>query len=85
MDHILEGELVNKNVLTGDVTFEVNKIKQLEVKTTLDSEQLRSIYQYLQKGREEEYQIITIDDQIPIRLSKEETNQLSRDIQAILQ
>ncbi len=65
--------------------FTLQRVKSFNTQSVLNETQLFSIYQYLRMHRDnEDGQIITLYDQMPLRLSREESNQLIGDIEKVM-
>jgi hypothetical protein len=64
--------------------FSIEQVKTFYTKSTLTENQLDAIYDYLHKHKDEgDGQILTLYDQLPVRLTQEETNQLLEDLNKI--
>ncbi|MBM7704375.1 hypothetical protein [Metabacillus iocasae] len=78
--HIIAGEFdssVNE--------FSLQKVKHFNTESTLNEAQLTNVYHYLKKHQhEEDGHIITLYDQMLVRLSQEEMNQVISDIENVL-
>lgn len=81
--------LVTGNIISGEFDelmneFSLQKVKHLSTKSTIKESQLKSIYDYLKKHRNDtDGQIITLNDQLPIRLSQEEINLFISDLEKV--
>ncbi|SHS08768.1 Uncharacterised protein [Mycobacteroides abscessus subsp. abscessus] len=65
--------------------FTLQRVKSFATQSVLNESQINNIYQYLHLHRDnEDGQIITLYDQMPLRLSKEESNQLIGDIEKVM-
>ncbi len=65
--------------------FTLQRVKNFDTQSVLNETQINNIYQYLHLHRDnEDGQIITLYDQLPLRLSKEESNQLIGDIEKVM-
>jgi len=62
--------------------FYLTQVKNLQTQSRLSEHQLNQLYYYLDK--QENSCMVTVNDQIPILLQKEEINQLLLDIDDIM-
>ncbi|MBU8729838.1 hypothetical protein KM915_07195 [Cytobacillus oceanisediminis] len=78
--HIIAGEFdsaINE--------FSLQKVKNFETESVLNEDQLNNIYHYLKKHQhEEDGQIITLYDQMLVRLAQNEVNQLIVDLEKVM-
>ncbi|MFJ5761439.1 hypothetical protein ACIQAA_20490 [Neobacillus sp. NPDC093182] len=64
--------------------FALQQVKYFETVSILNENQLNQIYDYLKRNQhQEDGQIITLNDQMPIRLSQEEINQFIVDLEKV--
>jgi uncharacterized protein YneF (UPF0154 family) len=64
--------------------FAIQQVKHFETESILTENQLNQIYNYLKRNQhQEDGQIITLYDQMPIRLSQEEINQFIDDLEKV--
>ncbi|MBU7591694.1 hypothetical protein [Metabacillus halosaccharovorans] len=76
-------------IISGDFDdamneFSIQKIKQFYTESTLRQSQLNLLYDYLEKHKHEEGgQFITLYDQLPVHLSKDEIYQLLNDLKKV--
>lgn len=64
--------------------FILRKVKDFETRTVFNENQLQRIFDYLQKTKNEEnLPVIIINDQLPVRLNKQEIRQLITEIEKI--
>lgn len=81
---------VKGNIIAGqfDSTineFSLQKVKNFETESVLNEDQLNNIYHYLKKHQhEEDGQIITLYDQMLVRLAQNEVNQLIVDLEKVM-
>ncbi|MGD6804453.1 hypothetical protein [Rossellomorea aquimaris] len=81
---------VKGNIIAGEFDstineFSLQKVKNLETESVLNEDQLNNIYDYLRKHQQEEDgQIITLYDQMLVRLSQNEVNQLIVDLEKVI-
>ena len=77
MEHIFHGD-INEN------EYILTQVKQIPTKSIMTKQQLNAITDYLAKAvHHDDQHIITINDQLPIRLTNEEANQLLSEIEEI--
>ncbi|MCT8138432.1 hypothetical protein H1D32_12165 [Anaerobacillus sp. CMMVII] len=80
---------INGNIISGEFDEQMNEFSLESVKhflttSTLRKNQLDSLYDYLNKHKDEaDGQVLTLYDQLPVRLNQEETNQLLADLDKI--
>lgn len=78
------------SIITGEFDslmneFSLQKVKNFELESVLKENQINNIYDYLKKHQDEEDgQIITLYDQMPVRLSQNEINQLISDLEKVM-
>lgn len=81
--------LVSGNIISGQFDedsneFSLQQVKHFFTETTINEEQLQNLYYYLKKHENDsEGQFITLYDQLPIRLSKEDVQLLIRDLEKV--
>ncbi len=81
--------LLTGNIISGEFDelmneFSLQKVKSFNTQSTINVSQLKSLYDYLQKHRNDiDGQIITLYDQLLIRLSQEEINLLISDLEKV--
>jgi hypothetical protein len=77
MEHIFHGD-INEN------EYILTQVKQIPTKSIMTKQQLDAITDYLAKAvHHDDQHIITINDQLPIRLTNEEANKLLSEIEEI--
>ncbi|WP_053365667.1 hypothetical protein [Bacillus sp. FJAT-27245] len=82
---IIEGSIISGEFDQSMNEFSLQKVKNLNTESILKESQLMSIYNYLKKHEHEaDGQIITLNDQMPIRLNPDELRQLMVDLEKIL-
>ncbi|MGS2779416.1 hypothetical protein ACVBAX_18805 [Robertmurraya sp. GLU-23] len=65
--------------------FTLQRVKNFDTQSVLNETQINNIYQYLRLHWDnEDGQIITLYDQMPLRLSREESSQLIDDIEKVM-
>lgn len=81
---------VKGNIIAGEFDstineFSLQKVKNFETESVLNEDQLNNIYDYLKKHQhEEDGQIITLYDQMLVRLAQNEVNQLIVDLERVM-
>jgi hypothetical protein len=81
---------VKGNIIAGEFDstineFSLQKVKNFETESVLNEDQLNNIYHYLKKHQhEEDGQIITLYDQMLVRLAQNEVNQLIVDLEKVM-
>jgi hypothetical protein len=65
--------------------FSLQKVKNLYTESVLKENQLNNIYHYLKKHQhEDDGQIITLYDQMPLHLTQNEINELICDLERVM-
>lgn len=83
MSHI-QGQIISGEFDTATNVFTLQKVKDFFTESILKENQLNNVYSYLkQHEHEKDGQIITLYDQMPIRLSQDEIKQLLRDLEHV--
>ena len=78
------GNLISGKFDEENNAFSIQQIKHFATETTLNEKQLNMLRYYLQKHQEmTEGPVITLYDQLPLRLSQEETKLLLSDLDKI--
>lgn len=81
---VLAGNLISGTFDEENNAFSIQQIKYFTTETTLNEKQLNMLRYYLQKHQEMmEGPVITLYDQLPLRLSQEETKLLLADLDKI--
>ncbi|MDN3016951.1 hypothetical protein PH210_12160 [Paenibacillus sp. BSR1-1] len=81
---------VKGNIIAGEFDsiineFSLQKVKNFEIESVLNEDQLNNIYHYLKKHQhEEDGQIITLYDHMLVRLAQNEVNQLIVDLEKVM-
>ncbi|AND40530.1 hypothetical protein [Cytobacillus oceanisediminis] len=81
---------VKGNIIAGEFDsaineFSLQKVMNFETESVLNEDQLNNIYHYLKKHQhEEDGQIITLYDQMLVRLARNEVNQLIVDLEKVM-
>ncbi|RDU38017.1 hypothetical protein DRW41_00105 [Neobacillus piezotolerans] len=82
---IIEGSIISGEFDPSMNEFSLHKVKNLNTQSVLKENQLTAIYNYLKKHEnDDDGQIITLNDQMPIRLTREELLKLAADFKKIL-
>ncbi|RFU62850.1 hypothetical protein [Peribacillus glennii] len=77
------------NILSGEFDgytneFAIQKVKEFHTQSVINQNQLASLYEYLKKHQDDQDgQIITLYDQMPLRLTQHEIQQLLYDLKEI--
>jgi hypothetical protein len=79
----IKGEILSGEYDHADNVFTLQTIKGFETQTTLKKNQLESLYGYLENHQDEDGQVISLFDQLLIRLSQEEVKTLLADLNSI--
>ncbi len=80
---------VNGVIISGEFDhtlneFSLQKVKHFYTESTLRQSQVNLLYDYLEKHHQEEGgQFITLYDQLPVKLSQNEMNQLLNDLKKV--
>jgi hypothetical protein len=81
--------LLTGNIISGEFDelmneFSLQKVKHFTTESIIKERQLKSLNDYLKKHRNDtDGQIITLYDQMPIRLSQEEINLFISDLEKV--
>ena len=81
--------LLTGNIISGEFDqqmneFSLQKVKHFTTESTLKQSQLERLYDYLKKNRNDiDGQIITLYDQMPLRLNQEEINLFISDLEKV--
>ncbi|AXI10940.1 hypothetical protein CV093_20760 [Oceanobacillus sp. 143] len=81
--------LLTGNIISGEFNehmneFSLQKVKHFTTESIIKESQLKSLYDYLKKHRDDiDGQIITLYDQMLIRLSQEEINLFINDLEKV--
>jgi hypothetical protein len=80
---------ISGNIISGEYDdeteqFSISMIKQFKTQSILTSHQAIQLLDYLYRHKDEEGgQVITLNDQMPLRISPEEVNALILDLERI--
>lgn len=80
----LNGTIIEGVFDTSVNEFTLQRVKNFHTQSVLNETQINNIYHYLKMHSNEDGQIVTLYDQMPLRLSQEESNQLISDIEKVL-
>lgn len=81
--------LLKGSIISGEFDEEMNEfslrqVKNLSTESTIGENQFKALFNYLKKHQNEpDGQIITLYDQMPVRLSQEEISLLLTDLEKI--
>jgi hypothetical protein len=81
-------QYIEGNIISGEFdktinVFTLQKVKNLFTETTLKEKQVEDLYGYLKKHQNEDGQIISLYDQLLVRLSQDELKILLTDLEII--
>lgn len=80
----LEGNIISGEFHPLMNEFSIQSVKQFATSSTLNQNQFKSLYEYLKKHKHEvDGQVLTLYDQMPVRLSQDDVNQLIDDLDQI--
>ncbi|GIN21608.1 hypothetical protein [Siminovitchia fordii] len=81
---LLMGDIISGEFDEYMNEFSLQKVKHFTTESTIRESQLISLYDYLKKHRNDtDGQILTLYDQMPIRLSQEEINLFISDLEKV--
>ncbi|MCM3741958.1 hypothetical protein M3210_17035 [Oceanobacillus luteolus] len=81
---LLNGDIISGEFDEGNNEFSLKQVKHFTTETTINENQLKSLYHYLKKNQEDiDGHVITLYDQLPIRLTQEEINLLLNDLEKV--
>ncbi|MGM0751906.1 MAG: hypothetical protein ACQET6_08225 [Bacillota bacterium] len=81
----LQGTIIAGEFDSSTNEFSIQKVKDFDTESVLKKNQIDTIYHYLKSHQhEDDGQIITLNDQMPLRLSQIEMNQLILDVEKVL-
>lgn len=79
MDTIFSGEVIDNQYI-------LKQVKQIHTQSVMKKQQIHELSDYLSKAvHHDQMHIITINDQLPIRLNNDEANQLINELEQIEQ
>jgi|SRR5699024_486581 len=76
----MEGHLISGEFYENRKEFSLQQVKHFVTETTLNENQLHTLSTYLNRHQDPDGQIVTLYDQMPIRLSAEEVKLLAEDL-----
>ncbi|WP_066051723.1 hypothetical protein [Robertmurraya korlensis] len=80
----MNGTIIDGVFDSSENEFTLQRVKSFHTQSVLNETQINNIYQYLRLHRDQEDgQIITLYDQMPLRLSQEESSQLISDLEKV--
>ncbi|WP_163099020.1 hypothetical protein [Peribacillus alkalitolerans] len=80
----IQGQIISGEFDVENNEFSLQRVKNFFTESTLKETQLNNIYEYLKKHEQEsDGQIITLYDQMPLRLTQVEIKQLIRDLEQV--
>ncbi|HLS07728.1 hypothetical protein [Lentibacillus sp.] len=80
----LDGEIISGEFDRATNEFVLQKVKHLTTESTLNENQINALASYLHKNKHEsDGQVLTLYDQILVRLSQEEVGQFLNDLEAV--
>ncbi|HLR60942.1 MAG TPA: hypothetical protein VK097_00700 [Lentibacillus sp.] len=80
----LNGEIVSGEFDSRAQAFILQKVKHFSTETILSKKQLNALFDYLTENRrEEDGQVLTLYDQVLVRLNQEEVEQFINDLDTI--
>ncbi|WP_077213455.1 hypothetical protein [Bacillus dakarensis] len=80
---------LNGNIIGGEFDaalneFSMETFKHLETQSTMKQNQVTNLYEYLLKHKhDEDGQVLTLYDQLPLRLTQDEVYQLLEDLEKV--
>jgi two-component sensor histidine kinase len=81
---LIEGQIISGELDQTKNEFALQKVKHFFTESILKEPQLNSIYDYLKKHEDEnDWQVITLYDQMPVRLTPFEIKQFIQDIEHV--
>lgn len=82
--YYLEGNILSGEFDHDKNEFAIQKVKEFNTQSVINQNQLANLYEYLEKHQsDQDGQIITLYDQMPVRLSQVEIQQLLHDLKKI--
>ena len=78
----LKGSIISGTLDSSNESFHLQSVKHLETSSTIGKERLEMLYQYLMKQNES--QVISLEDQLLLHLEKQELSDLKADLSQIL-
>lgn len=82
--YYLEGNIISGEFDYDKKEFAIQKVKNFNTQAVINQNQLPNLYEYLKKHQsDQDGQIITLYDQMPVSLSQVEIQQLLHDLKKI--
>ncbi|WP_108670594.1 hypothetical protein [Peribacillus acanthi] len=80
----IHGQIISGEFDASQNEFSLQRVKNLYTESVLKETQLTNIYEYLKKHEHDrDGQIITLYDQMPLRLTQNEIKQLISDLEKV--
>ncbi len=80
----IEGTIISGQFNSEANEFAIEKVKDFRTRSVLNEKQISSLYYYIRSHQDDEDgQIVTLYDQMPVKLTQEETKQLLTDLEKI--
>ncbi|NRF94035.1 hypothetical protein HQN89_24215 [Paenibacillus frigoriresistens] len=81
----LQGTIIAGEFDSSMNEFSLQKVKNFNTESNLKESQINNIYHYLEEHQhEDDRQVVTLYDQMPIRISQKEINQLICDLERVM-
>lgn len=80
----IEGMIISGEFDKNGQEFTIQKIKNWYTETVVKEEQVEKLYAYLIRNKEAEEQILTLYDQLLVRLTKDEMSLLLSDLENVV-
>ncbi|MCP8616148.1 hypothetical protein [Salirhabdus salicampi] len=80
-----EGQLIHGECDLNSNEFLLTQVKNIDTQSIINDRQMKTLYHYLMKTNEEQEScVITVNDQIPLMLNKEDVPLMLHDLQQIM-
>ena len=80
----IKGDLISGQFDSGEKVFSLQKVKNFPIQTELTERLTDHLYRYLKVNeQDEEGLILTLYDQMPIMITRNEVQQLLRDLERV--
>jgi hypothetical protein len=83
MDNYINGQILSGKVDYNKEEFIVEQIKMISTESVINEFQLQKIYNQLTNLEDEESFVLTVNEQLPLRLDAEEINLLKLELEHI--
>jgi uncharacterized membrane protein YvbJ len=81
----LKGNIISGEFDEGINEFSLQQVKHFSVESTINENQMKILYHYLKEHQnDKDGQIITLYDQMPVRLSQKEVFDIISDLEKVL-